>query len=383
MAIKELYPFYISQKGAYLLIDKEPSLTFTFDNDVVTFSDGSNFTLTDNNFIDISFEETRVNYRFYNPYFSLFDLCFGKLGYTGGVGNSRFNVSYSISSKIINLKKDDGSEEYNLNVSSIQDFLQLENSNKSFLDSSFSSADRYYPLSVYDKSYCFLIKDKNLLDSFGSIKDSVFTYSSSTALPDVMGKPLPIIFNGVRTSYYTQKDSPLYEFLNLRSSSGLELTINSDYSISTNKDDVIAVLDREKNLIKIREGYHRFFSIDYSDFSLFSSIASKPKEPNNSEISSDIEKEPSNNLPVVDEDDFSGRFGNFSKDEVVYCSLYLGYVFKVKKVTILQNNLNSYTFTYVLKICGKYNDSKEIIYLPELETNVIFVPSSFVSNTII
>lgn len=381
MAI-ELYPFYIPQKSSYLLIDKDPSLTFTFDNDVVAFSDGSNFTLTDNNFIDIFFEEFRVNYRFYNPYFSLFDLHFGKVGYTGGVGNSLFNVSYSISSKIINLKNGDGSEEYNLNVSSIQDFLQLENLNKSFLNSSFSSADRYHPLLVHDKSYCFLIKDENLLDSFGSIKDSVFTYSSSTALPDVMGKSLPIIFNGVKTSYYIQKDSPLYEFLTLLSSSGLELTINSDYSISTNKDHIIAVLDIEKKLIKIREYYLKFFVIDYSDFSLFSSIASKPKEPNNSEISSDIEKEPSNNLPVVDEDDFSGRFGNFSKDEVVYCSLYLGYVFKVKKVTILQNNLNSYTFTYVLKTCGKYNENKEIIYLPELETNVIFVPSSFVSNTI-
>lgn len=372
MAI-ELYPFYIPQKSSYLLIDKDPSLTFTFDNDVVTFSDGSNFTLTDNNFIDISFEETRVNYRFYNPYFSLFDLCFGKLGYTGGVGNSRFNVSYSISSKIINLKKDDGSEEYNLNVSSIQDFLQLENSNKSFLDSSFSSADRYYPLSVYDKSYCFLIKDKNLLDSFGSIKDSVFTYSSSTALPDVMGKSLPIIFNGVKTSYYTQKDSPLYKFLTLLSSSGLELTINSDYSISTNKDHIIAVLDIEKKLIKIREYYLKFFVIDYSDFPLFSSIiSSKSSELNNSETPSEstpneVENKPSNNLPISDDDDFSGKFGNLSKDEIVTCSLYPKDEFKVKKVTILQTDFNNYTFVYVLISVKDVN-------------NIVYIPSSLVSK---
>lgn len=127
--------------------------------------------------------------------------------------------------------------------------------------------------------------------------------------------------------------------------------------------------------------YFRLFKRDFPtlDFSFvdIGNGTSSESTPNKEQ------NEPSNNLPISDEDDFSGRFGNFSKDEVVYCSLYLGYVFKVKKVTILQNNLNSYTFTYVLKTCGKYNDSKEIIYLPELETNVIFVPSSFVSNTII
>ncbi|CUU90510.1 Uncharacterised protein [Campylobacter hyointestinalis subsp. hyointestinalis] len=372
MAI-ELYPFYIPQKSSYLLIDKDPSLTFTFDNDVVAFSDGSNFTLTDNNFIDIFFEEFRVNYRFYNPYFSLFDLHFGKVGYTGGVGNSLFNVSYSISSKIINLKNGDGSEEYNLNVSSIQDFLQLENLNKSFLNSSFSSADRYHPLLVHDKSYCFLIKDENLLDSFGSIKDSVFTYSSSTALPGVVGKSLPIIFNGVKTSYYTQKDSPLYEFLTLLSSSGLELTINSDYSISTNKDHIIAVLDIEKKLIKIREYYLKFFVIDYSDFPLFSSIiSSKSSELNNSETPSEstpneVENKPSNNLPISDDDDFSGKFGNLSKDEIVTCSLYPKDEFKVKKVTILQTDFNNYTFVYVLISVKDVN-------------NIVYIPSSLVSK---
>lgn len=390
MSLKKLYPFYISQKNAYLLIDKDPSLTFTFDNDVVTFSDGSNFTLTENNFIGINFEETNVHYDFYNPYFSLFSLYFDKGGFSFYTGDSNFDISYSISSKIINLKKDD-SEEYNLNVSSIQDFLKLEETNKTFLDSSFSSADRYYPLSLYntlEEKYspsCILIKDKDLLKSFGYIKDSVFNLSSIKGLYEFISNftSLPIISNGVKTKYFIQKDTPLCKVMESYESFELEITINSDYSISTNNNQVIAFLDREKNLIKIQVGSSKFFVLDYSGFPLFNPVTSNPKEPDNSETSSDTKKEPGNNLPISDDDDFSGRFGNFSKNEIVYCSLYLGYVFKVKKVTILQNNLNNYTFIYVLKFCGRYDDKKNLTFIPELETNVVFVPSSFVSNTIV
>lgn len=375
MAVKELNPFYIPQKSSYLFIDKDPSLTFTFDNDVVTFSDGSNFTLTDNNFITIFFEEVNVNYKFYNPYFSLFRLYFDKRGYTSSVGNASFDVSYSLSSKIVNLKKDDGSEEYNLNVSNIKEFSQLEKLYQSFLDSSFSSADRYYLLSVYNESYCFLIKDKNLLDSFGSIKDGVFTYSPGVKfynVSSVIGKSLPIIFNDVKTFCYIQKDTPLYNFLELMRVSGLEITINSNYSISTNKDNIVAILDIEKNLIKIREDYLNFFVIDYSDFPLFSFIISKILELKKSETSSEStsiqeQNESSNNLPLVDYEDFSGRLGNFSKDEIVTCSLYPKDEFKVKKVTILQTDFNNYTFVYVLISVKDVN-------------NVVYIPSSLVSK---
>ncbi|RAZ50568.1 hypothetical protein [Campylobacter hyointestinalis] len=77
--------------------------------------------------------------------------------------------------------------------------------------------------------------------------------------------------------------------------------------------------------------------------------------------------ESSNNLPLVDYEDFSGKFGNFSKDEIVTCSLYPKDEFKVKKVTILQTDFNNYTFVYVL------------ISVKDVH-NIVYIPSSLVSK---
>ncbi|CUU75185.1 hypothetical protein [Campylobacter hyointestinalis] len=172
---------------------------------------------------------------------------------------------------------------------------------------------------------------------------------------------------------------------NFFSSSGnISFTFNSNgvFTFSYQTTDGITVnyfVDLLKYFMLLKEAFptEDFSFVDIGNETPSESTSNQEQNESNQE-----QNEPSNNLPISDDDDFSGRFGNFSKNEIVYCSLYLGYVFKVKKVTILQNNLNSYTFTYVLKTCGKYNENKEIIYLPELETNVIFVPSSFVSNTI-
>lgn len=73
------------------------------------------------------------------------------------------------------------------------------------------------------------------------------------------------------------------------------------------------------------------------------------------------------NNSLVADDDFSGRLGNFSKDEIVTCSLYPKDEFKVKKVTILQTDFNNYTFVYVLISVKDVN-------------NIVYIPSSLVSK---
>lgn len=70
---------------------------------------------------------------------------------------------------------------------------------------------------------------------------------------------------------------------------------------------------------------------------------------------------------MTDLEDFSGKFGNLSKDEIVTCSLYPKDEFKVKKVTILQTDFNNYTFVYVLISVKDVN-------------NIVYIPSSLVSK---
>ncbi|OCR98996.1 hypothetical protein A9K75_08940 [Campylobacter fetus subsp. testudinum] len=76
-----------------------------------------------------------------------------------------------------------------------------------------------------------------------------------------------------------------------------------------------------------------------------------------------------------DDFNFAGKFGNLNLDYNVFCTLYPGLYFKVKKVTILQNDYNNYTFTYVLQTFGKFLNGD---FVPDktLQNNIVFVPAS-------
>lgn len=418
MSLKKLYPFYIPEKNAYLFIDKDPNLSITFANNTVTFSDNTEFVLTDSNFITMRFPRTGAEYRFYNPYYS--SLIFNIKDDNFGANNSKVNYTFDRSKNIITIVTDDWSEQYDFYVNSISEFSLLDTHTKIYIDNLFASAELYRFVLIKDTSYCVLVRDYSILNEFGTVENGILTLSSGNNVNKVLDKfshsNFIISFGDDQILCTPDEKSPIYELV---SRNNFELTVHSDhYSnhfISTKVKDVCAIFDKDKKLILLRNSYSKFFAIDCSNISLFNSVFANSsdstpdltpdedkKTENNTddkkENSTDNNKKPENNTENKTEDkkeeykttsqdivfaDFSGKFGNYSKGQIVYCSLYLGYVFEVKGVTILQNNINNYTFVYALALCGKYNDKKEISYKFGLKSNIVYVPFSFVSDTIV